>query len=441
MTGAVRIQFLNHASVRIITDAVTLVSDPWLSGSIFNNGWELIWTSEQLYPLAADSRFVWISHEHPDHFSPEFFRRLDGKKPEVLFQSTRDRRVARYLTDRGFSVRELSRHERFPLSSREQFMIGRSGLYDSWSLFESPAKRILNINDCIVKTAADLRAIKKRVGHVDVLLTQFSYAGWVGSRSSKRLREEGAKRRLDVVRNQLTHLEPDYVIPFASFVRFCHEENSYLNDSVNRIPDFLNVCAGLKSIPIVMKPMDTWCVGQAHDNTLATEFWEHEYDRIPTAKLRRTRGDFDLAALKAQCAAYQSRIFATNSKAWMRMLSALPLLEIFGPVRIRLTDVGQAVRFSFFDELREIETDAPDIEMASDSLAFIFAHEFGFDTLLVNARCETHSTGLDRAIKNFAIGNLNAMGWSVGFGMFGLLVHEFRLIWMVLRELKNVNPE
>jgi hypothetical protein len=33
------------------------------------------------------------------------------------------------------------------------------------------------------------------------------------------------------------------------------------------------------------------------------------------------------------------------------------------------------------------------------------------------------------------------MGWSVGFGMFGLLVHEFRLIWMVLRELKNVNPE
>ena len=79
--------------------------------------------------------------------------------------------------------------------------------------------------------------------------------------------------------------------------------------------------------------------------------------------------------------------------------------------------------------------------MASDSLAFIFAHEFGFDTLLVNARCETHSKGLDRAIKNFAIGNLNAMGWSVGFGMFGLLVHEFRLIWMVLRELKNVNPE
>src|SRR3954447_16303705 len=307
MTDAVRIQFLNHASIRIITDAVTLVSDPWLSGSIFNDGWELIWTSEQLYPLAGDSKFVWISHEHPDHFSPEFFRRLDGKRPEVLFQSTRDRRVARYLRDRGFTVRELSGRERFPLSSREQLMIGRSGLYDSWSLFESPGKRILNINDCIVKTAADLRAIKKRVGHVDVLLTQFSYAGWVGSRSHRRLREDAAKRRLDVVRNQITYLEPDYVIPFASFVWFCHAENAYLNDAVNRIPDFLEVCATLRSTPIVMKPMDTWCVGEAHDNTAGTEFWERAYDRIPIAQLRTTHR-VDGAALKAQCAAYQSRI-------------------------------------------------------------------------------------------------------------------------------------
>jgi UDP-MurNAc hydroxylase len=441
MTDAVRIQFLNHASIRIITDVVTLVSDPWLSGSIFNDGWELIWTSEQLYPLAADSKFVWISHEHPDHFSPEFFRRLHGRRPEVLFQSTRDGRVARYLTDRGFTVHELSRYEPFPLSSREQFMIGRSGLYDSWSLFESAGKRILNINDCIVKTAADLRAIKKRVGHVDVLLTQFSYAGWVGSRHHKRLRQEGAKRRLDVVRSQLMHLEPDYVIPFASFVRFCHEENSYLNDSINRIPDFLDVCATLKSIPIVMKPMDTWCVGEAHDNAPATEFWERAYDGIPAAALRRTRGDMDVTVLKSQCAAYQSRIFTKNSRAWMKLLSALPFLELFRPVHIRLTDLSTTVRFNFFDELREIETEVPDIEIASDSLSYIFAHEFGFDTLLVNARCDAHRKGLNLAIMNFAIGNLNAMGWSIGHRMFGLLVHEFRLIWMVLRELRHVNPE
>jgi hypothetical protein len=441
MTAPIRIQFLNHACVRIITDDVTVVSDPWLSGPIFNNGWELITTSEQLYPLAAESKFVWISHEHPDHFSPEFFRRLGGRKPEILFQSTRDRRVARYLIDRGFTVHELGRDERLPLSAREGFQIGRAGLYDSWSLFESSGQTILNINDCIVKTAADLRAIKKRVGHVDVLLTQFSYAGWVGSRSQKRLREEGAQRRLDVVRNQIRYLEPDYVIPFASFVRFCHEENTYLNDSVNRIPDFLNACADLKTVPVVLRPMDTWCVGEPRDNAATTEFWERAYDAIPVAPLRKTPRDLDLDALKAQCAAYQSRIFDRNSRAWMKLLSKLPFLELFGPVHIRLTDLGRTVRFSFFEPLQESQTAAPDIEMASDSLSFIFAHEFGFDTLLVNARCEADKNGLNRVIKSFAIGNLNAMGWSIGLGMFGFVVHEFRLIWMVLRELKNVNPE
>jgi len=441
MTAPIKIQFLNHACVRIITDDVAVVSDPWLSGPIFNNGWELITTSERLYSPAADSTFVWISHEHPDHFSPEFFRRIGGRKPEILFQSTRDRRVARYLLDRGFTVHELDMGESFPLSPRERFLIGRAGLYDSWSLFESSGTTILNINDCIVKTAADLRAIKKRVGHVNVLLTQFSYAGWVGSRSQKRLREEGAQRRLEVVRNQIRHLEPDHVIPFASFVRFCHEENAYLNDSVNRIPDFLDACADLKTVPVVLAPMETWCVSQPHDNAAATEFWERAYDTIAVAPLRKAPGDQDIGSLRAQCTAYQSRIFEKNSRVWMKLLSLLPFLELFGPVHIRVTDLGKTVRFSFFEELQESEKAVPDIEMASDSLSFIFAHEFGFDTLLVNARCEANRNGLNRVIKSFAIGNLNAMGWSIGLGMFGFVVHEFRLIWMVMRELKNVNPE
>jgi hypothetical protein len=188
-------------------------------------------------------------------------------------------------------------------------------------------------------------------------------------------------------------------------------------------------------------PMDTWCVGEAHDNAPATEFWERAYDGIPAATLRRTRGDMDVTVLKLQCAAYQSRIFTKNSRSWMKLLSALPFLKLFRPVHIRLTDLSTTVRFNFFDELREIEAEVPDIEMASDSLSYIFAHEFGFDTLLVNARCDGHRNGLNLAIMNFGIGNLNAIGWSIGHRMFGLLVHEFRLIWMVLRELKHVNPE
>src|SRR5215467_14617873 len=116
MSGSVRIQFLNHASVKIVTDTISVVSDPWLSGSIFNHGWKLIAPSEELFPIAAGADFVWLSHEHPDHFSPAFFRQLTGRKPRVLFQATRDRKVARYLTQQGFDVREIRNFERISVS-------------------------------------------------------------------------------------------------------------------------------------------------------------------------------------------------------------------------------------------------------------------------------------------------------------------------------------
>ena len=442
MSGPVRIQFLNHASVKIVTDTVTIASDPWLSGTIFNHGWKLISTSDELFPVAADADFLWISHEHPDHFSPAFFTRLTDRKPRVLFQATRDRRVARYLAERGFDVREIGNFERISVSPSERFMVGRNGLYDSWSLFESGGKRILNINDCIVKTRGILRGIKKRIGHVDVLLTQFSYAGWVGERGNKALHEDAARRRLGVVRTQIECLEPDYVVPFASFSRYSHEENAYLNASVNRIPDFLEVCAQTSGIPIVMKPMDVWCVGEAHDNRAAVEFWERAYDRVGSLPVDTSRGTADVAVLRSECEAYRQRVFAKNSKVWMKILAAMPLVNIFKPIDIRLVDIGKTVRFSFFDELREIEdTRSADIELSCDSLSFIFANEFGFDTLMVNARCNATRRGLDLVMKNFAVGNINAMGFSVGWGMFGMLVREYRLVWLVLNELKHVNPE
>ena len=442
MSGPVRIQFLNHASVKIVTDTVAVVSDPWLSGSIFNQGWKLIAPSEELFPIAADTDFVWISHEHPDHFSPAFFRRLDARKPRVLFQATRDRRVARFLAEQGFEVREIRNLERVNLSPAERFMVGRNGLYDSWCFFESGGRRILNINDCIIKTPGVLRGIRKRVGHIDVLLTQFSYAGWVGDRRNKALHEEAARRRLGVVRTQLECLEPDYVVPFASFSWYSHEENAYLNASVNRIPDFLKVCAQTNSVPIVLKPMDVWCVGDAHDNAAAVEFWERAYDGVASQPVDKIRQSGDLQVLRSQCAAYQQRVFARNSKTWMTILAAVPVLNIFKPIDIRLVDLGKTVRFSFFDELRDVEdTGAADIEMSSDSLSFIFAHEFGFDTLMVNARCNASRKGLDLVMKNFAVGNINAMGFSVGWGMFAMLVREIRLVLLVLRELKHVNPE
>jgi len=261
-------------------------------------------------------------------------------------------------------------------------------------------------------------------------------------RRNTALHEEAARRRLNVVRTQIECLEPDYVIPFASFSRYSHEENAYLNASVNRIPDFLEVCAQTGSAPIVLKPLDVWCVGEPRDNAVAIDFWERAYDRVPSLPLRSASPTADLAVLQAECESYRQRIFARNSRTWMKLLAAVPFFRFFKPIDIRLTDIGKTVRFSFFDGLRETAGGRPaDVEMSSDSLSFIFANDFGFDTLMVNARFNASPAGVDLLMKNFAVGNVNSMGWSIGWPMFGFLAREFALVWLIIRELKNVNPE
>jgi hypothetical protein len=442
MSADVTIEFLNHASVRVVTERTSLVSDPWFSGPIFNDGWDLLWTSDELAQRAADSDFIWISHEHPDHFSPAFFRRLHGRNPEVLFQETRDGRVAQYLRGHGFRVRELKAGERILLSSLDRLTIGKNGLYDSWNLIESPHRKILNLNDCILKTPGDLRSVRRSVGDIDVLLTQFSYAGWVGKPGNRTLRERAAQRRLDIVRTQIECLRPRYIVPFASFGWFCHEENAYLNDSVNRISDFLDVCAGAPVVPIILAPGESWDVGNPHQNRTAIEFWQRMFAGVATRPRIKSPAPTDLRTLVQECEAYRARTFARNSKAWMSALARIPVLDFFHPVRIRLTDLNTCVQFSFFDGLDEVAaSDRADAEMSSDSLVFIFRNDFGFDTLMANARFSASKKGLDRMLRNFALGNVNAMGWSIGRPMVEIALREAPLVWLVLRELGSVNPD
>ena len=68
------IQFINHASVKITISGKKILCDPWYEGSIFNEGWDLISYETINYDeLLKDLDYIWISHEHPDHFSVNFF--------------------------------------------------------------------------------------------------------------------------------------------------------------------------------------------------------------------------------------------------------------------------------------------------------------------------------------------------------------------------------
>ena len=69
-----RVVFNNHASVTVKTKDISILTDPWFNGSAFNDGWNLIYENKENEEFFLNNvNFIWISHEHPDHFQPKFF--------------------------------------------------------------------------------------------------------------------------------------------------------------------------------------------------------------------------------------------------------------------------------------------------------------------------------------------------------------------------------
>ena len=62
-----KVRFVSHASFSVESKGTTLLTDPWLVGKVFNNGWRLVGPPAPV-PLEKVDYF-WISHQHPDHLN------------------------------------------------------------------------------------------------------------------------------------------------------------------------------------------------------------------------------------------------------------------------------------------------------------------------------------------------------------------------------------
>ena len=74
------IKLINHASVLIGNQNLSLLTDPWYSEPIFNNGWKLIHEDENQKIDNYNFEYLWISHEHPDHLSINEIKQISFNK-------------------------------------------------------------------------------------------------------------------------------------------------------------------------------------------------------------------------------------------------------------------------------------------------------------------------------------------------------------------------
>ena len=366
------IEFLNHASVRITTPDATILTDPWFSGSAFNDGWDLIYRDEGLSAAAMHgTTHIYISHEHPDHFSPAWLSGVPAEIREamtVLFQVTKDKRVVNFLRSKGFKVVEMEDQKEIRIGTETRLAIESWDFYDSFLHVADSHASMLNLNDCGVADTKDLMRIRDRYGSPTVLLTQFSYAAWKGGKANKEFRVRAAEERLDAVAAQATTLGADYLIPTASFIYLSHEENQYLNDSANSVSDVLDRSSDFPSQVVVMKPYDRWKVGESHDNDQAVRFWNERFDEVTNLPMRRSEKSYSLEELEQTFRDYQQRIYGKNGRFLIWLARFNPVVRGFLPITMRLTDLDLTVDIDLRRGMTVVDAGEIDVEMHSSSL-------------------------------------------------------------------------
>jgi len=433
-----KISLVNHSTVKITAGNVCLLCDPWLSGSVFNNGWDLLVpTPHDVAEVTADVTHIWLSHEHPDHFSPAFFSAIapeQRSRMEILFQATRDGRVRSYLEANGFRVREAKKMERLEIGDGMQCRVCPYDFYDSWIWVSDGNKSVLNLNDCSVRSLEALRKVGRLVGRPDVLLTQYSYAAWKGGKDNAAFRRIAAQDKLTAIRTQAKVLRPKAIIPFASIVYFSNIENFYLNDGMNRMADAAAAIHEGGSKPIVLFPGDEWTVGCSSHNDSALARYDDAHASMARLSLHGPGPSSSLARLSDLFDRYRRRLWNKNSKALIVLLRYIPGLAAFHPVSIRLTDLAEVVSVSIVDGFDRAHGQRHSVSMHSNSLAYIFDNDFGFDTLLINGRFEATAEGLNKLTRSFAIGSLNAMG----LALTPSLAFRARLVNLLLHKLRDV---
>ena len=408
-----RITWVNHASYILDYGIFKLITDPWIEGSAFNDGWDLLVPSVFDYQEFETISHIWFSHEHPDHFAPSCLKQIpETLRPDitVLYQETKDRKVLDFCQQLGFNTLELREGAWQKLGPDVELLCGKVPFYDSWLFTKVGGRSLLNLNDCVLTNPSEVKVIREKCGSVDVLLSQFSYADWIGNPDQIELRTEAAAEKLKRLKIQIELLQPQYLIPFASFVYFSHETNFYLNDAHNTVMDAVEFAQALDVEALAMYPGDVWAYGDTSHNDKSLPRYTEAYEL--SQKSLRKSPIVDTDELEKLAIQYCERILHHNDGVMLKLCGLFNIM-MFQTLKVALWD-GRSFDFDLKEGLQRRggeENDwAPDITTDSDSLAFMLRVDWGLDSLLVNGRFRASAAGSQKMLRVFALSTLNNTG-------------------------------
>jgi len=385
------IEWVNHAGYVLEHGRVRLICDPWIEGPAFDFGWDLLSKTKFSYDEFKNLTHLWFSHEHPDHFSIPSLKLVPAEAKanlEVLYQESIDKKLPQFCRKLGFEhLTEMKPGTWLRLDDEVEILCQPHDNGDSWLAVRLPGLIFLNINDCVIFSARQCEEILKLVGHVDVLATQFSYANWVANKGDLAAMRAVTEEKLQWLKTQVVTLKPAYVIPFASFVHFSHQDNQHLNEGMNRITQVVDfIRRETPASPVVLYPGDRWalCEPSADLTRHAAERYEADFDQVLANGFKHPSLHVPLEKVIEHGNAFVQRLRAKNG----------PQVHLLLPAKIFVEDLNCALILSPRGvHVTDSSAQNCDIQCKSAAIDYCFIHEWGGRTLDINGRFQLPARG------------------------------------------------
>jgi hypothetical protein len=274
-----------------------LVTDPWLGGSAYFGSWGLSHAiPEAQVDHVRKAQHVWISHGHPDHLH---FPSLSGMENKQFFVADHvGRRIAEFLTSRGFRTTVMKDRQWYNLSPRIRIQSLAHFNQDSILLVELDRTLIVNLNDCpsTVWQSYISRLAPTYDRSVLLKLNAFGDADMINvfNEAGRRIppvlnRGTSLGRR---IAQQMKLLGTQYAVPFSSLHQYQRGDSAWANEYTAKshdyhdgfdpsigelLPAFVaydqsrDAFTALQPEPIPIEPKDPLEFGDNWDETLSSQ--------------------------------------------------------------------------------------------------------------------------------------------------------------------------
>ncbi len=247
------IKFLGHAGFSLENEKQILLMDPWLSpNGQFCKSWyqypknhHLFDIIENMFSESKKNKYIYISHEHKDHFDLDFLNHIKNRDFKFItpnYRSNALRKELKKISSNGiieFNDEEEKKIDGFNIS----IFIDDTGINrDSAIIVNDGKKTFLNMNDC--KIYERTKSLLDKYGKIDLAAIQFSGATWYpvcydfNNEEKNKLFENKRDVKFELVKSFLDKLKPEFYLPSAGPPCFLSDELIEINFySPTQFPD------------------------------------------------------------------------------------------------------------------------------------------------------------------------------------------------------------